>query len=142
MKNGRIIAAGVAGLVGGLAASVVMNIFQRRLSKALGGEERSHGAQSQQIGTPDHGAGAYLTKIAADSSEDDAAERTANLISVGLTGHRLTDEEKEVGGTIFHCVFGATTGLAYGIASELLPIFRSAWGLPSALWFGSSVMKP
>ena len=49
---------------------------------------------------------------------------------MGLTGHRLTDEEKEVGGTILHYVFGATTGLAYGIASELLPIFRSAWGLP------------
>ena len=130
MTTRRLISAATVGLLGGAAASVAMNIFQRRISKAFGGEQRSHGAQSQQVGTPDHGVGAYLSKIGADSPEDDAAERTANIVSMGVTGHRLTEEEKDVGGTIFHYVFGAATGMAYGIASELLPVVRTGWGLP------------
>lgn len=44
-----------AGIVGGLAAAVVMNQFQKLLGKLITGEERSHGAQSLQTGAPHHG---------------------------------------------------------------------------------------
>ena len=51
-----------AGLIGGLAASWVMNRFQAMLSKAIEGQEKPHGAQSIQEGSPKRGAGAELQK--------------------------------------------------------------------------------
>jgi hypothetical protein len=113
-----------------------MNLFQRGLSEWLGGEQRSHGAQSQQIGTPTHGAGKYLNEMGLDRSTDDAAERTANIASVTLAGHPLSEAEKDLGGTIFHYLFGATTGMAYGIARELVPASKIGWGIPfgAAVW--------
>lgn len=132
----RIITGALAGVASGLVASAVMNVFQRNLSKLFGGEQRSHGAQSEQIGSPSHGAAAYLRRRGADSPEDDAAERTANMVSLGLAGHELSEEEKDVGGTIFHYAFGAASGAIYGVASELFPSVRSGWGLPfgGAVW--------
>src|SRR6185436_8628957 len=130
MPTNKIILGALGGLTAGLTASVVMNLFQRGLSKWLGGEQRSHGAQSLQTGTPDHGAGRYLTNIGAESPTDDAAERTANIISVGLMDHPLSEKQKDIGGTIFHYVFGATSGAVYGVTSELIPSIRFGWGLP------------
>jgi hypothetical protein len=130
MSEPRIIRGAVAGFASGLAASLVMNIFQSKLSKLFGGEQRSHGAQSQQIGTPAHGAGSYLTKIAAENPDDDAAERTANIVSVAVASQPLSERQKEIGGTIFHYAFGATSGVVYGVASEFIPSVRLGWGLP------------
>src|SRR5437016_4242987 len=50
----------IAGIAGGLVASWIMNVFQRGLSKLFHEDEKSHGAQSLQTGSPQHGAGAYL----------------------------------------------------------------------------------
>ncbi len=132
----RIIVGAFAGFAAGLVASAIMNLFQRELSRLFGGEQRSHGAQSQQIGSPSHGAGEYLQEIGADHATDDAAERTANVVTVGLTGHTLSEREKDIGGTIFHYLFGASSGAIYGATSELFPIVRSGWGLPfgAAVW--------
>ncbi|SRR6266498_4259201 len=132
----KIIAGACAGFAAGLVASAVMNLFQRELSRLFGSEQRSHGAQSQQIGSPSHGVGKYLRESNADCATDDAAERTANVISVGLTGHKLSEREKDVGGTIFHYVFGATSAALYSAASEIFPLLRSGWGLPfgAAVW--------
>ena len=47
----------VAGAAGGLAAAWTMNQFQALWSILAEGEERSHGAQSMQQGTPRHGIG-------------------------------------------------------------------------------------
>ena len=49
-----------------LFASGVMNRFQAALSDLIEGPEKSHGAQSQQSGSPDHGVGAYLKARGAD----------------------------------------------------------------------------
>ncbi len=89
-----------AGLVGGLAASVVMNLYQKSFSKYITGEKRSHGAQSLQKGSPDHGAGKMLKEKGKENSEDDAAERLANAVSVGLFDHELTEKEKDKGGRL------------------------------------------
>ena len=136
MRLKNIVAGACAGLVGGVAASVVMNIFQRELSRNFGGEQRRHGAQSQQIGTPGHGVAQYLEKLGAESRDDDAAERTANVVSIGLTGHHLNEREKDVGGTFFHYFFGATSGIIYTVDAECFPSLRFGWGLPfgTAVW--------
>ncbi|MDQ1523420.1 MAG: hypothetical protein QOE47_1344, partial [Pyrinomonadaceae bacterium] len=83
-----------AGVVGGLAASAVMNRFQALLSRTAVGEERSHGAQSLQQGSPRQGVGLELRAEGKDEQTDDATERLANVISVKLFEHELTEREK------------------------------------------------
>jgi putative membrane protein len=139
MKAGRLIGelrgGGVwkglaAGAAGGLAASVAMNQFQALWSKLAGGRERSHGAQSMQQGSPQHGVGRELQRRGRDEGRDDAAMRLANAISVGLLDHELTRSEKEATGTAIHYAFGVMTGGVYGAAAELLPGITAGAGVP------------
>lgn len=129
----------VAGVVGGLVASVVMNQFQQLLHRLIEGEERGHGAQSMQQGAPHHGAGEMLRERGVDSSDDDATERTASAISVGVFDHELTKDEKETAGTAVHYAFGVTTGAIYGAAAELLPDVTAGAGVPfgAAVWLAA-----
>ena len=110
-----------AGLVGGLVASVVMNQFQKLCGKLMAGEEKSHGAQSLQQGTPQHGAGGMLQERGSDDEQDDAAERLANVVSVGVFDHELTRSEKDTAGTALHYAYGVSMGGLYGAAAELAP---------------------
>lgn len=122
-----------AGFVAGLVASWVMNQFQAAMGKLMEGPEKSHGAQSQQSGTPDHGAGAILKERGADNPDDNAAERSANFLSVAVLDKALSENQKQRGGTIFHYAFGASTGALYGAASELTPMAKVGLGLPFGL---------
>ena len=70
-----------AGAAGGLVAAFVMNQFQAAWGKLMENEERSHGAQSLQQGSPDHGIGRELAERGVDDPDDDAASRTANAVS-------------------------------------------------------------
>ncbi len=119
-----------AGLVGGLVASLVMNQFQKLCGKLISGDEKSHGAQSQQRGTPQHGAGRMLQERGSDDEQDDAAERLANVVSVGVFDHGLTRNEKENAGTALHYTYGVTMGGIYGAAAELVPRLTAGAGLP------------
>ena len=119
-----------AGVVGGLVASVVMNQFQARLGKLTAGIEKSHGAQSLQEGSPQHGIGRELEKQGRDEAQDDAAERLANAISVGVFDYELTRSEKDVAGTALHYAYGISMGGLYGAAAELVPGITAGAGLP------------
>jgi hypothetical protein len=134
--EGDVLKGLAAGVVGGLVASAVMNQFQAVLSKLLGGQERSHGAQSLQQGSPGVGVGGELKAEGKDAEEDDATERIANAISVGVSGHELTEREKEVAGTVFHYAMGASAGALYGAVAELLPAVKVGAGVPfgAAVW--------
>ena len=137
MKRDRSIIKGAAtGLIAGVVASLVMNKFQSALSELVNGQSKSHGAQSQQSGSPGHGAGAFLKKLNAEDANDDAAERTANVVAAAVLNKRLSKQEKDLGGTIFHYAFGASAGAFYGAASEVVPQIRSGVGLPFgfAVW--------
>ncbi|MGB8507506.1 MAG: DUF1440 domain-containing protein [Pyrinomonadaceae bacterium] len=125
-----------AGVVGGLAASAVMNQFQSLLSKIVEGEERSHGAQSLQQGSPRKGVGRELQSQGKDSEEDDAPERLANAVSVGISGQELTEREKEAAGVALHYAMGVTSGALYGAVVEVLPEVKAGAGLPfgAAVW--------
>ncbi len=124
-----------AGLVGGLVASVVMNGFQELLSKLLGEEERSHGAQSLQKGAPQSGIGRELQKQGRDDARDDAAMRLGNAISVGVFDHELTQGEKDTAGTALHYAYGISMAGFYGAAAELAPFVTAGAGLP----YGASI---
>lgn len=119
-----------AGMISGLVASWTMNQFQSLLSKLAEGEERGHGAQSMQQGTPQHGIGRELQKRNSEEADDDAAERTANAISEGVFGHKLTETEKDTAGIAVHYAFGTITATLYGAFAELLPEVTSGAGAP------------
>lgn len=125
-----------AGMVGGLAAAAVMNRFQALWSRQAGGEERSHGAQSLQQGSPRQGIGLELRAEGKDEQTDDATERLANAISVKAFDRELTKREKDAAGTAFHYAMGATSGALYGAVAEMSPGATVGVGLPFgvAVW--------
>lgn len=134
--EGNVLKGLAAGVVGGLVASAVMNQFQALLSRLIEGEERSHGAQSLQQGSPQKGIGRELQEEGKDDAEDDAPERLANAISVAVFNHELTEREKDVAGVAFHYAMGASSGALYGALAEIVPEARAGVGVPfgAAVW--------
>lgn len=126
----------VAGVAGGLVASFVMNQFQALWSKLLAGEERSHGAQSLQQGSPDYGISRELQERGADESTDNAAVRTSNAVAELVFDVKLSKKEKELGGAIAHYAMGVTSGAIYGAVAEVLPTATVGEGVPfgAAVW--------
>ncbi len=129
----------LAGAVGGLVASVVMNQFQAALGKRIAGVKRSHGAQSLQRGFPHHGIGRDLQERGSDDERDDAAMRLANAISMGLSEHELTRSEKDAAGTALHYAYGISMAALYGAAAEFAPVVAAGAGLPygMSVWIGA-----
>ena len=134
--EGDVLKGLAAGIVGGLVASAVMNQFQALWSRLAEGVERSHGAQSLQQGAPRQGVGRELQAEGKDDAQDDAPERLANAISVGVLDRELTDREKDVAGTAFHYAMGTTSGALYGAVAEIVPAVKAGAGLPfgAAVW--------
>ena len=127
----------IAGAAGGLVASWVMNQFQALLSRMTHGVERPHGAQSLQHGLPRHGVARQLQERGLDRAADNAAIRTAVVVSERLFGLELTDrEKKEMAGAVVHYAFGVATGGLYGAIAELKPATTTGAGLPfgAAVW--------
>lgn len=119
----------IAGLIGGLAASFVMNRFQASLSKSVEGVARSHGAQSLQQGAPRRGIARKLQKHGGDHEQEDATERFASAASEQMFDHKLTAHQKDIAGTANHYWFGILAGGVYGMAAEVLPRVTTGCGL-------------
>lgn len=138
-REGNVLKGLAAGIIGGMAASVVMNQYQSAMGKLIGGVGKSHGAQSLQEGSPQHGIGRELQKQGKDDNQDDAAERLANAISVGVFDHDLTNSAKNAGGTALHYAYGISMGAVYGAAAELLPVSTIGAGLPygALIWIAA-----
>ena len=85
------------------------------------------------------GIGRELEKRGKDEPQDDAAERLANAISVGLLDHDLTRGEKRTAGTALHYAYGISTAAVYGVAAEFAPIVTAGAGLPFgvSVWLGA-----
>jgi hypothetical protein len=127
----------IAGAAGGLVASWVMNQFQALWSRMAHGGERPHGAQSLQLGSPRHGVARELQERGRDREADDAAVRTAVVVSERLLGLELAErEKKEIAGAAVHYAFGVATGGLYGAIAELKPATTAGAGLPfgAAVW--------
>jgi hypothetical protein len=107
------------------------------LSDAVSGNRgKPHGAQAVQKGSPEHGAAAYLRRRDLEEEDDNAAERTANLVASSVFDHRLTETEKKALGTAVHYTFGATSGAIYGLSTELSSRCAVGFGVPygAAIW--------
>jgi putative membrane protein len=120
----------VAGAVAGLVASWCMNQFQAAWHQVIEGEERGHGAQSMQKGSPSGGIAEELKKRNSEDPNDDAAQRLAKYIAEEGFEKKLTKSEADAGGTALHYAFGISTGTAYGLAAEIMPEVSTGAGLP------------
>jgi hypothetical protein len=125
-----------AGVAGGLAGSLVMNQFQELWGKLMENEERPHGAQALQQGSPEHGIGRELAERGVDDPDDNAAVRIGNAVSEFVLDHHLTKSEKETAGVLAHYAMGVTSGAIYGAVAEVVPAATVAEGLPfgAAVW--------
>jgi hypothetical protein len=121
----------VAGVAGGLLASWAMNQFQAAWTRAAGGNDKPHGAQSMQ---PSEGSSGDQSQDAKE--QDDATVKTAKVISRNVFGHELQESEKRSAGAAVHYAFGTATGGLYGALAEISPQVTSAVGLPfgAAFW--------
>jgi uncharacterized membrane protein YagU involved in acid resistance len=109
----KIVKGAVAGLIGGIVASFVMEKFQTVVSELS--KDDAQGSKEKE--------------------EEPATVKTARLISEGLFDHKLSDSKKDVAGEAVHYAMGAGSGLAYGIAAEVEPHSTIGMGMP----FGASV---
>jgi putative membrane protein len=125
-----------AGVAGGLVGSFTMNQFQALWGKLMENEERPHGAQSLQQGSPEHGIGRELAERGVDEPDDNAAVRTGNAVSELVLNQHLTKSEKETAGAIAHYAMGVTSGAIYGAVAEVMPAATVAQGIPfgAAVW--------
>jgi hypothetical protein len=125
-----------AGVAGGIAAAWVMNQFQSAWSKLTEGVERSHGAQSLQEGSPEHGVARELQERGSDESDDNAAVRAGTAVAEFVFDKKLTKHEKEIAGAVAHYAMGAFSGAVYGVAAEIAPVTSAGRGMPfgAAVW--------
>ena len=113
-SKGNLAAGILAGAIGGLVASWMMNLFIadagpkiRQVVQGMDGKQSGHGA----------------------SDEMDATMKAADAVVSTVTGGRhLSFEERQKGGPIVHYAFGALMGGVYGALAEYSPAARSGFG--------------
>lgn len=116
LETSDVVKGAFAGLVGGIVGTFAMGGFQAFLS-ALSEEKK---------------------KSKKEKSEEDepATVKAAEGIAEAVFDHKLTKREKEPAGEAMHYAMGATSGLIYGIASEIAPMTTVGLGIPfgAAVW--------
>ena len=130
-RDGDVLKGLVAGLAGGLVATVVMTQFQNLWSKLApegGGAEgeESSGRQSGQAKGEQRG---QQSREEGGEEQEPATAKAASAISENVFGHELTKGEKQTAGQVVHYGFGTTMGALYGAAAELLPGVTAGAGL-------------
>ncbi len=120
----------VAGMIGGLVGSWVMNQFQAAVTKASEAAERRGRPQDPQEGKERE------ARRVEGTEQEPATVKTAQAISRGLFGHELSENEKKVAEPVVHYAYGTLTGAAYGAAAEAWPATRIGMGsgYGAAVW--------
>lgn len=123
----------LAGAIGGLVASWVMNVFMEEAGPRVQtiAAKFDHSAQQQQSSSSSN-----------DEPKEDATMKAADAIVRTATGGRhLSLEGKKKGGPIVHYAFGGLMGALYGLASEFSPITTAGFGtaFAGALFAGADL---
>lgn len=125
-EDGDVLKGLVAGVVGGLVASLAMNQFQALWSKLSEEVEQAEGTKKKKESQQEEGGG-------------DATVKAAEAISEAVFNHELTKREEKVVGPAVHYAMGATSGAIYGVLAELTPLVTVGAGLPfgTAVWLAA-----
>jgi len=130
----------IAGAIGGLVASWIMNVFMEKAGSTV-----QHAAQHLD-GTA-HRQRPPATNNHREPNDGepkiDATMKTADAVFSAVTGGRhLSLEGMQKGGPIVHYAFGAVMGALYGAAAEYVPAARAGFGtaFASALFTGADLI--
>ena len=114
MSEKNILRGVLAGVVGGLAASWVMNEFSATVGEKL----------AETVETPEE-----QQQLKAQSDGEDATMKAADRIAETVTGGRhLTHAQRAAGGPVVHYAFGALAGGVYGGMAEYSDSVRAGFG--------------
>ena len=111
-----------AGVIGGIAASFVMDKFQAAWSAAAKSLKNSDDKATEQQG----------------GSEDSepSTVKAAEAVSENVFGHQLANSEKQYAGQAVHYATGGGSAAIYGAAAEIYPEVTMGAGMPfgTAVW--------
>jgi uncharacterized membrane protein YagU involved in acid resistance len=111
----------VAGAIGGVVASWVMEEFQSAWMKVAKNVQSQNGSSETEKG-----------------NDEPATVKAAEKVSETLFDHSLQDDEKGWAGNVVHYATGGTSGAVYGLAAEFAPAVTVGAGVPfgTAVWLG------
>jgi putative membrane protein len=126
----------VAGMIGGLFGSWMMDEYQVALQKV---------SESWKANDPRKRAAKHPeeSQLSADNGslqgqDEEATVKMAELLSEKLLHRNLSPDEKKKAGLLVHYGYGALAGGLYGAAAEIVPAVKKANGTlyGTALFFG------
>ncbi len=128
-----------AGVVGGLAATLVMTGFQSVWSAAAS-HSNGNGAGSQPASgnSARQADSGEAQNSEQNSGKDNPTEKVAEKL-VGVSGRQLSLQGKKKGGAVVHYAFGTLMGALYGTAREFAPRKYRREAIGSGLLWGSAL---
>jgi putative membrane protein len=121
----------VAGMAGGLAATVVMTQFQKAWSQLSENHQHKRSKKRSEGSSRQH------------AEKEDATMKAAGKVAL-MTGDKLSHEQKKKAGPYVHYGFGTAMGALYGLAHEYVPRPARSWpaiisgsGYGTALFVGA-----
>jgi putative membrane protein len=135
----------IAGAIGGLAASWAMNRYQELQSKAVQKVKQSTRKQTvvemQQPVAVGQGTTAQPSQPEHEQreSQEPSTVKVAEIISINVLRHRLSEREKKIAEPIVHYSFGTIMGAWYGLLSEAIPLATTGHGAlyGAVVWLGA-----
>ncbi len=108
----------VAGVAGGLLASLVMEQFQALWTKISEKVQEAEGDKPQK------------------SQAKPATVKTADAISKRVLGHKVPKNKQKMASEVVHYAMGATSAAIYGTLAEFAPVVTAGEGLAfgTAVW--------
>ncbi len=124
-EEGDLMKGFVAGIVGGVLGSLVMEQFQALWSKSEKAIEHWQSDEDEEEAKPRRG-----------RKSQPATVKAAQTISENVFGRKLPRSRKRLAGEAVHYAMGASSGAIYGMAAEALPVTTAADGLAfgTAVW--------
>lgn len=136
----------VAGAIAGLAASWVMNRYQEGQSKAITRfkqSRQSEGERAMEQGRDaEHGPESQGETAQTQQQREEQKPSTlkvAEVISIKVAHHRLTEREEKIAEPIVHYAFGTLMGAWYGVLSAITPVMTAGRGTAygAVVWLGA-----
>lgn len=135
----------LTGMAAGLAATLVMDQFQKLWSRGSQVLEEIADEAKNDDRSPESDIGNLVVREdqgrneEAQDSEDSTVKLADRLVQF-ITGQPLPEDKKKLGGVLVHTSFGALMGGLYGAAVELDSRARAGYGTAfgAALFLGAS----